>query len=278
MIFRVARSIFPLFLFLLVGLTATAAPADQENKDSAKKSKELYDRAMAVVKESLDEGSLREAIGLLEKASEIDPSSEEIWIQISWRYWMLGDSLPKDSREEREVRLELFEKGVAAGEKAMEFNRKSIGGMYWYTVNLASSGEMRGVLSSLWMAGTLFGNMSRVDRRDPYYLYGATRRFGSEVYVRVPRMLTERFGFKTEYIIEDLEDNIEKWPNYFDNYTFLARIYWLDGKKDKALELLEFVLYNPADIMPEEKAENEKQQKVAREMWKEYTGKEYPAR
>ena len=42
--------------------------------------------------------------------------------------------------------------------------------------------------------------------------------------------------------------------------------------------MLEFVLSNDPNIMPEEKAENERQQKIAREMWKEYTGKEWPER
>ena len=72
--------------------------------------------------------------------------------------------------------------------------------------------------------------------------------------------------------------NIEKWPNYFDNYTYLARVYVWAGKKDKALDMLEFVLSHDPNIMPEEKAENARQQKIAREMWKEYTGRGYPER
>jgi tetratricopeptide (TPR) repeat protein len=276
---RIAKIVGMLFICLCIfaGLHAGAGAEGAAGEED--KARDLYSQAMAIIKESLDEKSLTEALALLEESAELDPANEEVWIQIAWRYWMLGDSLPKESRAERARRLELFDKGMAAGEKAMELNKKSVGGMYWYTVNMASGGEMRGILTSLWMAGTLFGNMSRVDRRDPYYLYGATRRFGSEVFVRVPTWLTERFGFKTEYIIEDLQDNINRWPNYFDNYTFLARVYWWERERDKALEMLEFVLSNPPEVMPEEKAENARQQVDARRMWKEYTeGKEYPDR
>jgi len=239
----------------------------------AQSADELYKQANAMLKESLDEKSVTESLKLLEQAAELDPGNEEVWIRISWNYFLLGDDLEKDLKEERRA---LFEKGKAAGEKAMQINNRSSGGMYWYTVNLASAGEMKGILSSLSLAGELFSNINRIDRRDPYYYYGATRRFGSEIFVRVPTWLTERFGFKAEYIEEDLLMNIEKWPNFFDNYTYLARVYVWSGQMEKALEMLEFVLSHSPDIMPEERAENAKQQEIAKEMWKEYTGKEYP--
>ena len=145
-------------------------------------------------------------------------------------------------------------------------------------VNKAALGEMKGVMSSLSLGGTIFSNMVRVDRRDPYYLYGATRRLVSEVFVRVPAWLSKRFGFKPECIEEDLVMNIEKWPYYFGNYTYLARVYVWAEKKPEALDMLDFVLKNPADIMPGERADNEREQRIAREMWKEFTSKDYPER
>jgi len=267
-------------VILALGILASLEPSlsEETSPKSGKDAEKIYQQAMNILKESLTEKSLREAISLLEKSAELEPKNEQAWIQLSWRYWMLGDDLPKNTDAEKKIRLALFEKGMSAGKKAMELNQKSVGGMYWYTVNLASSGEMKGVLSSLQMGGTLFGNMSRVDRRDPYYLYGATRRFGSELFVRIPRWLSERFGFTTEYIEEDLLDNIQRWPNYFDNYAYLARIYWGDGRKDQALKMLEYVLSHSPEQMAEEKAENQRQQEIARRMWKEYTGKEFPGR
>ena len=259
---------------LLFSVTAAAAEKISRNE----KAQALYDKALAALHESVERESLLKAIGWLEEAGRLDPGNEEIQIQLSWRYWMAGEYLPKESKEEREERLRWFEKGQAAGEKAMALNPKSVGGIYWSTVNLAAAGEMKGVLSSLMLAGTLFGNMSRVDRRDPYYLYGATRRFGSEVLIRVPTFLTSRFGFKHEYTVEDLEWNIERWPNYFDNYVFLARVHWWAGEREQALQRLEFVLGHDPVIFPEEKAENALQQKMARGLWKEWTGKDYPER
>ena len=267
---------------LLVALLVTAAPFQRSSAQSAPDQKaqadQLYKQALGMLKEDLASNTLTQAVALLEKAAELDPSNEQVWIQIAWRYWMLGDELPKETGEQKDARLKLFEKGMAAGQKAIELNPKSVGGLYWHTVNMASAGEMRGILSSLSMAGTLFGNMSRVDRRDPYYLYGATRRFGSEVFVRVPTWLSEQCGFKPEYLEEDLLMNIERWPDYFSNYIYLAHVYSWNKDQEKALNMLDYVLSHDPAVMPEEKADNALQQKAARKMWKELTGKEYPER
>ena len=274
---RFARATAAAFIGLLLG-GFSINPARAQGEDAKVQADKLSGQAMAMLKDSLDNNTITQALVLLEKAAQLDPKNEQTWTQIAWRYWMLGDDLPKSSGDEKEARLKLFEKGMAAAQKAMALNPRSVGGLYWYTVNMAAAGEMRGILSSLGMAGTLFGNMSRVDRRDPYYLYGATRRFGSEVFVRVPTWLTEQFGFKPEYIEEDLQMNIEKWPNYFDNYVFIARVYLWEKNQPKALDALDYVLSHDPAGMPEERAENLRQQQTARRLWKEITGKEHPAR
>jgi len=270
------RLFFTMAAVVVIMLFSLASVVSGQEASPKDKAKELYEQGVKQINTSLDEESLYKALDLFEQSAKLDPKSEDTWIRISWTYFLLGDDLPKETSEQKKKRQDLFEKGQAAGEKAMEINPKSIGGMYWYTVNLASAGEMRGILSSLSLAGTLFGNMSRVDRRDPYYQYGATRRFGSELFIRIPTWLSERFGFTPEYLEEDLLWNIDKWPNYFTNYVYLARVYVWAGDMPKALNMLEHVLTHDPGDMPEEIAENEKQQKIARRMWKEYTGKKFP--
>ena len=272
------RALMGWVMGLAVGLTSVWVLAAEPADPRAAEAQALYQQAKDLLHERLDDAALREAIGLLEKAAQLDPKNEAVWIELAWRYWMAGDALPKKTAAQKEARLQLFEKGMATGEKAKAQNPKSVGGLYWYTVNMASGGEMRGVLSSLSMGGTLFGNMGRVDRRDPYFLYGATRRFGSELFVRIPAFLSRQFGFTPEFIIEDLQTNIERWPNYFDNYNYLARVYWWAEDKPSALKQVEYVLSHDPGAMPEEKAENRRQQEFARKMWKEWTGKDYPGR
>jgi hypothetical protein len=200
--------------------------ADEPPASANAEAQMLYEEAVALVKEEIDEEHLTKALALLDRAAGIDPGSEAIWVEIAWRSWL----------------------------------------------------EMNGVLSSLALTGTLLVNKGRVDRLDPDYLYGATRRLLSEVFVRVPGWLAEKFGFNPHLVEEDLLANIEKWPYVFSNYTFLARVYVWAKQKEKALDQLDFVLKGPADRMPEERSENEREQRIARRLWKEYTGKEYPAR
>ena len=265
-------------LFAVASGDPTPALAANAPASANPEAQKLYEEAVTLVQESLDAEHLAKAITLLERAAGIDPTSDVIWAEIAFRCWFRGEDMPKESKKDRQRRIEIFEKGLAAAEKAMVINKDSVGGIYWYTVNLAARGEMRGVLSSLALTGTLLINKGRVDRLDPDYGHGATRRLLSEVFVRVPGWLAEKFGFEPHLVEEDLLANIEKWPNFFANYTFLARVYLWADEKDKALAQLDYVLKSPADRMPEEKAENEREQLIARRMWKEYTGKEYPAR
>ena len=269
-----------LIVFMTVGVPSGPPPAmANELPASANvEAQKLYEEAVTLVKESLDAEHLTKALALLDRAARIDPKSEAIWVEISWRCWLLGEDSSKESKKDRKLRMEIFEKGLAAGENAMRVNKNSVGGIYWYTVNLAARGEMQGVMSSLALTGIMLINEGRVDRLDPDYLYGATRRLLSEIFVRVPGWLAKKFGFKPQLVEEDLLENIEKWPYFFSNYTFLARVYVWAKDKEKALDQLDFVLKGPADRMPEEKSENEREQGIARRMWKEYTGKEYPAR
>ena len=50
------------------------------------------------------------------------------------------------------------------------------------------------------------------------------------------------------------------------------------GKKDDALSALDYALKQDPNIFPEEVAKNKLALEKAKKMWKEFTGKEYPAR
>jgi tetratricopeptide (TPR) repeat protein len=257
-------------------LISTVSGAQDKVVDNKAKANDLLRKGVLLIEEELDEKTLRKSISLFEEAKKLDPGNEDVLVEISKSFFYLGDGLRRAGKTDKDDLMEIFIKGKDAGLKAMEINKKSVGGMYWSTVNMASEGELKGVLSSLSMGGTLLNNMNRVDRRDPYYYFGATRRFGSELYIRIPGFLSERFGFSHDYIEEDLLDNIERWPDYFANYTYLARVYQSIDKDDKALEMLTYVLSNDPEKMYEARADNKLQVKYAREMWKEFTGKDWP--
>ena len=176
------------------------------------------------------------------------------------------------------MRLAWFERGEAAADRVLELNPESVAGLFWKTTNMASGADMKGWASSLWMFPTLKANMEKIGEMDPYYDYGAVERFWSEVLCRVPLWLAGRFGESVEEVVGDLEAQIEREPRAFDNHVYVARLYYKMEEEEKALDHLEYVLSHEPDEMPDRRASNEAQVPVARELWQEITGHEYPQR
>jgi len=265
-----------LWAIFLVFIFSSSAQTVQEDK--SRQAETLYQKAVDLILKNFSSPSLLKAIEILEQASQLDPGNDRIWSKLSSLYWHYGDRLPKKKKEERQIRLQWFEKGMEAGEKAMKLNPDNVEALFYYTTNLASSGEMKGILNSLWMFPTLCDNMEKVDKMDPNFEQGSVDRFWSEVLVRVPNFVAKMFGSSKQDGIADLKEDIKKWPNHFASYTYLARLLWSIKKKDEALKYLEYILTHNPNADPEWASENRYEQEVARKQWKQWTGKDFPNR
>ncbi len=265
---------FYLLAFLLLPVFCSA----QSNQSDEERAEILYQQAVDLILKDFSSPTLLRAIKILEQASQFDPKNDKVWSKLSSLYWHYADRLPKKKKQDRQKRLEWFEKGMDAGKKAMELNPKNVEALFYYTTNLASSGEMKGILNSLWMFPTLWDNMEKVDKMDPDFEQGSVDRFWSEVLVRVPNFVAKMFGFSKQDGIADLEEDIKKWPNHFSSYTYLARLLWNVKRKDEALDKLEYILTHDPNADPEWASENRYEQEVARKLWKKWTGKEFPQR
>lgn len=247
-----------------LGLLAATTP---ENRT---KSEALLKEANAVLVGRTDK-DLQAARLKAEEASRLCPDCVGPWLLLSEIYWNIGDRSTDQAQ-----RAQWFAKGEAAGDKAMALDPKSAGPLYWKTTNLASASDLKGWSASLWLFPTLLKNMEEVDRRDPHYYYGATERFWAEVLNRVPLFLADRFGYKPADVARDLDAEIKREPRFFANYTYAARLYWKMGQKDKALERLAYVLSHDPAALPEFRGDNQQHVLLAKKLWKEYTGRDYP--
>lgn len=218
---------------------------------------------------------LQTALAKLEAAVKVCPDCPESWLLLSEVRWGIGERLPRDQKE---ARLNWFVSGEQAADRALALVPDSGPALYWKTVNMASGADMKGWASSLWLFPTLLKNMETVEAKAPHYYYGGTDRFWTEVLVRVPLFLADRFGYKAEDLAQNLEDEIKLEPRFFSNYVFAARLYWKMGEKEKALARLYWVLSHDPAALPNMRGDNFDQQAAARRMWKEYTGKNYPQR
>ena len=92
-------------------------------------------------------------------------------------------------------------------------------------------------------------------------------------------MVVKMVGWNVQDAVDDIDDSIEKFPGYFDNYVYKARfIHTYFEDEDQALELVDTVLKKDPGVLPGETQANKTSQEDARELWKKVTGKDYPDR
>lgn len=244
------------------------------NPEAQKLADQLYDM---LIKEK-SQANAKKAIELMEKASQIEPANDQLWIELSGDTWEYFDSLPKAAKPEQDIRLAGFNKGVAAAEKALAI-KETAAANFWWACNKASAGEMIGIMKSIPIFPQLMKHSEKCDKMDPDYGIGATARFWSEVIARVPDIAVKAVGMKKEDAVIAIEAQIKKSPQYLNNYLFDARYMLRLNRKEDALKILDVCLKaDPKAGKPEWYSENVVTQRDSKKLWKEITGKEYPAR
>jgi len=266
---------------LVLMLTASLAGAWGLEKIKCKnpEAQKLADKTYEILVADVTKESYKKANELLEKAVAIEPDNDMLLVELASGYWEYADQLPKETREQKKLRLAWFDKGKAAAEKALAI-KKTAGAHFWFAVNLAAGGEMKGIMQSLWMYPKMVKHSKKSEALDPEYLFGATSRFWSEVVTRVPDLALRLVGMNPLIPLRKIEEQMKKNPLFLENYNFAARYYARMKKKGKALDTLEFVLKtNPRSAANKAwHSSNVYAQSEAREMWKEFTGKNYPER
>jgi len=239
----------------------------------------LADQMFEMMKRELTPATYKKSVELMEKAVALEPDNHDLYIEIAANSWNYADRLPKETKEQKKIRLGWFDKGKAAAQKALDI-KKSAASHFWYGVNLAAGGEMVSIIKSVWMFPHMVKSMKRSEELDPNYIYGGVSRFWSEVSTRVPNFILKMVGVSPTDALKAIQDQIKKRPYYFENYVFMARYLIRLKQKKEALDMLEYVLsHDPRGIKdPNYFSSNVEAQGDARALWKEYTGKNYPAR
>jgi len=255
---------------------ARACPAEAKAKADA-----LYKEAQELYFERLDHPeNIKTAMAKAEEAVKICEDQAPLWAWVSALDFAMGESLPKESKADKDQRLDWFAKGEAAADTALKLDPKNLDALYWKTSNMASAADTKGWASSLWMFSTLMKNMQTIHDADPHYGYGAVYRFWVEVQMRVPLFLAGKFGLDLQKdLIEPLTEEIKREPRYLPNYVYLARVQWRteDPKnREQALANLKIAITADPNALPAEKADNRVHQAMARDLWKQWTGKDYP--
>lgn len=176
--------------------------------------------------------SAQRAAELYQAAMQADPQSyEAAWKAARALYWV-GLNAPEDKK------MDIFDKGVKAAEKAIELGQDKPDGYYWKGVNQGKYGSAKGVMESLSLVDPIKENMAKVIELDPGYDEGGAYSVLGRMYYKLPGL----FGGDNDKSIELLQKSIKMGPKRYNRYVFLAETYISEGEDEKAKDLLNQVL------------------------------------
>jgi tetratricopeptide (TPR) repeat protein len=266
-------------MILIIAAFSMAAEAREPQKPLSQnpQAQTLIDQAWAGLDQEMSLKTIDQAIALDEKAVALDPKNADLLAELADEYWQRGDLMPKNNNADYDARKVYFQKGLDIANKSLAI-KETAAGHYWTATNLASTDEN----ASIFKQASIFLEVSRhmdwIDLNAKGYKYGATARFWSEVSVRVPGIVIRIVGKDPNENYQKLEDAIKTQPGFLQNYRYKANFQHHQGKKEDALNTLDQMLKMDPATFPPERAYNQFDQGRARELWKEWTGKDYPAR
>ena len=198
-------------------------------------------------------------------------------------YYFLADGHLRTLGPKSEQYLGAFEKGIAAGERALaaispEFRSRvtkdekvedaikvvgkdGLDAMYWYAVNLGKWSRAKGIAALLGTKDRVKGVLERVMSLDETFFHGASHRYFGVYWSLLP------VGRDLDKSKQHFDRSLAIAPSYVGTKTLMAESYAVK-KQDRALytRLLDEVLATPDDVIPDLAAETRVEKDKAREL------------
>ena len=253
---------------------ATAAPAAAAGHEA---------QAEAAWANRGDRAQLEQAIAHWEARVAERPDDGDALSRLARAYYVLADGHLRGLGPKDERYLGAFEKGVAAGERALssvspEFKSKvvrdekveeaiqvvgkeGLPAMYWYAVNLGKWSRAKGIATLLGNKDRVKGVLERVLALEETFFYGAPHRYFGIYWALLP------VGRDLDKSKQHFDKSLAIAPNYVGTKVLMAESYAVK-KQDRALfaKLLDEVLATPDDVIPEVAPETRIEKDKAREL------------
>ena len=232
-----------------------------------------------------DKAQLEAAIDAWEKAAAMKPEDWTIHNRLARGYFFLADAHLRTQGEDSEAYLSTFEKGTAAGERALaalspefkekvvaktpveeavkEIPKEGIEPLYWYASNLGKWAKAKGLPAQLGNKDKIKAAMDHVMKLDDTFFHAAPHRYFGAFYAVAPGFAGGDMA-KSE---KEFEKAIEMAPNYVGTKVLYAET-WAKKKKDRELfdKLLDEVIATPDDVIPELVPETKNEKAKAAEL------------
>ena len=232
-----------------------------------------------------DKAQLEAAIEAWNKAGAMKPEDWKIQAKLSRAYFFMADSHLRKEAEGSEKQLSTYEKGTAAGERAMaaaspKFKETVTGGgkveeavkhvpaegietLYWYASNLGKWSHYKGLGAKLGNKDKIKAAMTRVMDIDEKFFHAAPHRYFGAFYAIAPSFA----GGDMDKSEKEFKKAIEMAPNYVGTKVLYAAEY-AKKKKDRELfdKLIGEVLATPDDVLPDVIPETKNEKEKAAEL------------
>ncbi|HET6244030.1 MAG: hypothetical protein H0V01_02425 [Bacteroidetes bacterium] len=234
------KSIF-LTLVLLISLNHSPTKANPNDNPNKAKAFELFNQRQDKIK-------LEESIRLIEDIL-LKGNDYELSVLLSRAYYFLGEHA-----ENNVQKLEIYDKGVKAGEVAMNqvemfaksFNlskkeedaiklvtKENLDAIYWTAANIAKWAKFAPFTKKVASKARVRYLWDRVTELDPDYFYGGSYRFFGGYYALVPTITGDQDPIKAK---EMFEKAIAASPEYLETKILFAEAYCTHAKiKDREL-------------------------------------------
>jgi tetratricopeptide (TPR) repeat protein len=231
-----------------------------------------------------DQVKLKEAIELME-AHLVREKDYELTVLLSRSYYFLAEFA-----EDNNQRLEVYDKGVKAGEAALQLipeytaaftkmkkeeeaikmvPKEKIDAVYWTAANLARWAKFTSFTKKISSKARVRYLWDRVTELDPSYFYGGSYRFFGGYFALVPTITGEQDPVKSK---ENFDKALEIAPEYLDTKVLMAEAYCTHSKikdKDMFRKLLNDVMLADLNAHPAIYPENMIAQKKAKKLLEE---------
>ncbi|MDQ3189992.1 MAG: TRAP transporter TatT component family protein [Bacteroidota bacterium] len=256
--------ILSLTAFILFSISFSPVIANQKNETSKSKAIELFNQRQ-------EKSKLEESIVLMQEILSKE-KDYELSVLLSRAYYFLAEHAENNTQ-----RLELYDKGVKAGEVALNqvesytqsFNTSkkeeeavkavtiaNIDALYWTAANLARWAKFASFTKKVASKARVRYLWDRVNELDPNYFYGGSYRFFGGYFALVPTITGDQDPVKSK---EMFEKCIAAAPEYLETKILYAEAYCTHAKiKDIELfrKLLNDVISADLSAHPAIYAEN----------------------
>lgn len=278
----------------LMGLTACGGrgfgegwmdkePEKATTESTAEIEKILLEADEAWIKR-VDRAEAEKAMALYTKAADMDSNNYNALTMATRSIYFLADYHMGD--DEKELKMETYDKGVTYGEKALatdpkfkemvlsgskveeaagSVDKSRIDALYWTATNLGKWAVNKGFVTTLANKNKIKSLIERVAAIDDTYFYGAAHRYLGSYYAKAPSFAGGDLNKSKEHFDRSLA--IE--PNYLGTHALKAEFYCTrlqtkeEGGKECFQQALQYVLDTPGDVIPEITSENTLEKKKA---------------